>query len=57
MQQHADEYDKDAPINHIILVGHNVNVFDIPFLLIKCVSIELQIGSSKIAGLVTELTH
>jgi DNA polymerase III epsilon subunit-like protein len=33
MQQHADEYDKDAPINHIILVGHNANVFDLPFLL------------------------
>jgi hypothetical protein len=33
MQQHADEYDKDAPINHIILVGRNASVFNIPFLL------------------------
>jgi DNA polymerase III epsilon subunit-like protein len=33
MQQHADEYDKDAPINHIILVGHNANVSETPFLL------------------------
>jgi DNA polymerase III epsilon subunit-like protein len=33
MPQHADEYDKDTPINHIILVGHDANVFNIPFLL------------------------
>jgi DNA polymerase III epsilon subunit-like protein len=30
MQQHADEH--DGPIDHIILVGHNGKVFDIPFL-------------------------
>lgn len=29
MQQNADEY--DGPIDHVILVGHNGKVFDIPF--------------------------
>jgi DNA polymerase III epsilon subunit-like protein len=33
IQQHADECDDDCPIDHIILVGHNAKVFDIPFLL------------------------
>ena len=30
MVQHADE--SDVPIHHIILVGHNSRVFDVPFL-------------------------
>ena len=33
MQQHADEFHDDVPIDHIILVGHNAKVFDVPFLL------------------------
>ena len=33
MQQVADEFDDEVPIHHIILVGHNAKVFDIPFLL------------------------
>jgi DNA polymerase III alpha subunit (gram-positive type) len=38
MLQHADEYHDDEPIHHkpihhIILVGHNAKVFDVPFLL------------------------
>ncbi len=30
MQQYADDYD-GCSINHIVLVGHNGEVFDIPF--------------------------
>jgi hypothetical protein len=30
MVQHADK--SDVPIHHIILVGHNSRVFDVPFL-------------------------
>jgi DNA polymerase III alpha subunit (gram-positive type) len=33
MLQHADEFDDDAPIDHIILVRHKAKVFDVPFLL------------------------
>jgi hypothetical protein len=35
MQEHADEYEDNdsAPASHIILVGHNGKVFDIPFLI------------------------
>lgn len=36
MQQHADE--NDGEINHIILVGHNAKVFDIPFFVQKLCS-------------------
>jgi DNA polymerase III alpha subunit (gram-positive type) len=31
--QHADEFDDNVPIDHIILVRHNAKVFDVPFLL------------------------
>jgi DNA polymerase III alpha subunit (gram-positive type) len=31
--QHANEFDDDVPIDHIILVRHNAKVFDVPFLL------------------------
>jgi DNA polymerase III alpha subunit (gram-positive type) len=33
MLQHSDEFDDNVPIDHIILVGHNTKVFDVPFLL------------------------
>jgi DNA polymerase III epsilon subunit-like protein len=33
MLQHVDEFDDGVPIDHIILVGHNAKVFDVPFLL------------------------
>jgi DNA polymerase III alpha subunit (gram-positive type) len=33
MLQHADEFDDNMPINHIILVRRNAKVFDVPFLL------------------------
>jgi DNA polymerase III alpha subunit (gram-positive type) len=33
MQQHADE--NDGPISHVIMVGHNAKVFDIPFFVQK----------------------
>jgi DNA polymerase III epsilon subunit-like protein len=36
MQQHADE--NDGPISHIIMVGHNAKVFDIPFFVQKLFS-------------------
>jgi DNA polymerase III epsilon subunit-like protein len=36
MLQHANEFDDNAPIDHIILVRHNTKVFDF----IKCVSME-----------------
>jgi DNA polymerase III alpha subunit (gram-positive type) len=33
MQQHADEYGGGGSVDHILLVGHNARVFDIPFLM------------------------
>jgi DNA polymerase III epsilon subunit-like protein len=33
MLHHADEFDDNVPLDHIILVGLNAKVFDVPFLL------------------------
>jgi inhibitor of KinA sporulation pathway (predicted exonuclease) len=33
IQQHASDEQNDDPISHILLVGHNARVFDVPFFL------------------------
>lgn len=40
MVQHADE--SDVPIHHIILVGHNSRVFDVPFLAQHLINYEID---------------
>jgi DNA polymerase III epsilon subunit-like protein len=49
MQQHAE--DNDGDIDHIILVGHNAKVFDVPFLCKSFVYMTWQIGFFKTNGL------